>query len=96
MGSGAFLVATCRFLAGLLVQAWDNGDPYRAPTDSSQDKDTVARRLIAQNCLYGVDKNPFAVNLARLSLWLVTLSEHQPFTFVDHALKCGDSLVGSP
>lgn len=94
MGSGAFLVATCRFLAGLLVQAWDNGDSYRAPTDSSQDKDTVARRLIAQNCLYGVDKNPFAVNLARLSLWLVTLSEHQPFTFVDHALKCGDSLVG--
>jgi hypothetical protein len=53
-----------------------------------------ARRLIAQGCLYGVDKNPFAVNLARLSLWLVTLSKHLPFTFVDHALKEGDSLVG--
>ena len=49
---------------------------------------------MAQRCLYGVDKNPFAVNLARLSLWLVTLSKHLPFTFVDHALKQGDSLVG--
>ena len=41
-----------------------------------------------------MDKNPFAVNLAKLSLWLVTLSKELPFTFVDHALKCGDSLVG--
>jgi very-short-patch-repair endonuclease len=53
-----------------------------------------ARRLVAQRCLYGVDKNPFAVNLARLSLWLVTLAKDLPFTFLDHALKCGDSLVG--
>ncbi len=53
-----------------------------------------ARRLVAQRCLYGVDKNPFAVNLAKLSLWLVTLAKDLPFTFVDHALKCGDSLVG--
>ena len=49
---------------------------------------------MAQRCLYGVDKNPFAVSLAKLSLWLVTLSQDLPFTFVDHALKCGDSLVG--
>lgn len=49
---------------------------------------------IAQSCLYGVDKNPFAVNLARLSLWLVGLSKDAPFTFVDHALQCGDSLMG--
>jgi hypothetical protein len=94
MGSGAFLVAVCRFLAGWLVKAWDEGDGYKAPAESSIDKDIYARRLIAQSCLYGVDKNPFAVNLAKLSLWLVTLSENQPFTFVDHALKCGDSLVG--
>jgi hypothetical protein len=94
MGSGAFLVAVCRFLAGWLVKAWDEGDAYKEPADSAIDKDIYARRLIAQCCLYGVDKNPFAVNLAKLSLWLVTLSENQPFTFVDHALKCGDSLVG--
>ncbi|WP_228059769.1 Eco57I restriction-modification methylase domain-containing protein [Plectonema radiosum] len=54
----------------------------------------LARRLVAQRCLYGVDKNPFAVNLAKLSLWLVTLAKDYPFTFLDHALKCGDSLVG--
>ncbi len=93
MGSGAFLVAVCRFLAGWLVQAWER-DGYPDEFRQEWDKDTVARRLVAQRCLYGVDKNPFAVNLAKLSLWLVTLSENQPFTFVDHALKCGDSLVG--
>jgi hypothetical protein len=93
MGSGAFLVAVCRYLAGWLVQAWER-DGYPEGFRQEWDKDTVARRLIAQRCLYGVDKNPFAVNLAKLSLWLVTLSEHLPFTFVDHALKCGDSLVG--
>jgi len=93
MGSGAFLVAVCRFLAGWLVQAWER-DGYPDDFRQEWDKDTVARRLVAQRCLYGVDKNPFAVNLAKLSLWLVTLSENQPFTFVDHALKCGDSLVG--
>ena len=93
MGSGAFLVAVCRYLAGWLVQAWER-DGYPEGFRQEWDKDIVARRLIAQRCLYGVDKNPFAVNLAKLSLWLVTLSEHLPFTFVDHALKCGDSLVG--
>jgi hypothetical protein len=93
MGSGAFLVAVCRFLAVWLVQAWER-DGYPEGFRQEWDKDTVARRLISQSCLYGVDKNPFAVNLAKLSLWLVTLSKEQPFTFVDHALKCGDSLVG--
>ena len=49
---------------------------------------------MAQRCLYGVDKNPMAVDLAKLSLWLATLAKDHPFTFLDHALKCGDSLVG--
>jgi|LakMenEpi03Aug12_release.lakeMendotaPanAssembly.Ray.scaffolds.fasta_scaffold01804_18 hypothetical protein len=93
MGSGAFLVAVCRFLAGWLVEAWER-DGYPDDFREEWDKDIVARRRIAQSCLYGVDKNPFAVNLAKLSLWLVTLSKELPFTFVDHALKCGDSLVG--
>ncbi len=53
-----------------------------------------ARRLVAQRCLYGVDKNPFAVDLAKLSLWLETLARDLPFTFLDHALRWGDSLVG--
>ena len=49
---------------------------------------------MAQRCLYGVDKNRFAVNLAKLSLWLVTMARDHAFTFIDHALKHGDSLVG--
>jgi hypothetical protein len=54
-----------------------------------------AKRLIAEWCLYGVDKNPLAVEMAKLSLWLETLQKDRPFTFVDYALRCGDSLVGA-
>jgi hypothetical protein len=53
-----------------------------------------ARRLIAQQCLYGVDKNMLAVEMAKLSLWLLTLEQNRAFTFLDHAIKCGDSLLG--
>ena len=54
----------------------------------------MARRMVAQRCLYGVDRNPVAVDLAKLSLWLVTLARDHPLTFLDHALRHGDSLVG--
>ena len=53
-----------------------------------------ARRIVAQRCLYGVDKNPLAVEMAKLSLWLLTLAKDKPFTFLDHAIRRGDSLVG--
>jgi hypothetical protein len=94
MGSGAFLVAVCRLLADLLVRAWHAHTA--APKDIPPDEDELlhARRIVAQRCLYGVDKNPMAVDLAKLSLWLATLAKDHPFTFLDHALKCGDSLVG--
>lgn len=93
MGSGAFLVEACRQLAEELVAAWDReGRLQEIPSD--EEPLLHARRLVAQRCLYGVDKNPFAVNLAKLSLWLVTLAKAHPFTFLDHALKTGDSLVG--
>ncbi|MDZ8084315.1 MAG: DNA methyltransferase [Nostoc sp. DedQUE12b] len=126
MGSGAFLVETCRQLAEKVVEAWEREENdtrlgisdrnQNAIIDSDRNQNTIidndrnqnatisnsgkeeplliARRLVAQRCLYGVDKNPFAVNLAKLSLWLVTLAKDLPFTFLDHALKCGDSLVG--
>jgi hypothetical protein len=55
----------------------------------------LARRLVADRCLYGVDKNPLAVEMAKLSLWLITLDKGRPFTFLDHALKHGDSLIGA-
>ena len=54
----------------------------------------IARRLVADRCLYGVDINPMAVEMAKLSIWLITVDKSRPFTFLDHALKCGDSLVG--
>jgi hypothetical protein len=93
MGSGAFLVEVCRQLGEALVRSWDtHGSPADMPADD--EPLLYARRLVAEHCLYGVDKNPFAVNLAKLSLWLVTLARHHTFSFVDHALKSGDSLVG--
>lgn len=93
MGSGAFLVEACRQLAEVLVKAWyaHNCLPEIPP---DEDDLLCAKRLVAQRCLYGVDKNPMAVNLAKLSLWLATLARDHAFTFVDHALRCGDSLVG--
>ena len=59
-----------------------------------QERVLYARRLVAERCLYGVDKNPLAVEMAKLSLWLLTLAKDKPFTFLDHAIRCGDSLVG--
>jgi hypothetical protein len=94
MGSGAFLVETCRHLAEALVAAWTRSGELSALTETWSDPLLHAHRLVAQRCLYGVDKNPAAVELAKLSLWLVTLSRELPFTFVDHALRHGDSLVG--
>jgi hypothetical protein len=95
MGSGAFLVESCRALAVRLVQAWGQ-HPDRKPKNIPPDEDEElhAKRLVAQRCLYGVDKNPLATDLAKLSLWLATLARDHEFTFLDHALKSGDSLVG--
>lgn len=55
----------------------------------------LAKRLVADRCIYGVDKNPLAVEIAKLSIWLTTMDKGRPFGFLDHALKCGDSLVGA-
>ena len=93
MGSGAFLVEACRQLADVLVDAWRAHDAV--PNIPPDETETIfARRLIAQRCLYGVDRNPVAVDLAKLSLWLITLARDHPLTFLDHALRHGDALVG--
>jgi hypothetical protein len=60
----------------------------------AEERAVVARRLVAERCLYGVDKNPLAVELAKLSLWLTTMSKGRPFGFLDHNLRSGDSLLG--
>jgi hypothetical protein len=113
MGSGAFLVQACRWLADRLVEAWsdmeaaggriDDEGCIRAADDTigfepllrdTEERAILARRLIAERCLYGVDKNPLAVELAKLSLWLTTLAKGRPFGFLDHNLRSGDSLLG--
>ena len=110
MGSGAFLVQACRYLGDRVVEAWaaaeaegkaiasDGGVTDFPPNDPmsavQEDRLCEARRLIAEKCLYGVDINPLAVELAKLSLWLVTASKGRPFGFLDHNLKAGDSLLG--
>jgi hypothetical protein len=94
MGSGAFLVEACRALGERLVKAWARWPETRPKIPEDEDDQLHARRLVAQRCLYGVDKNPRAVDLAKLSLWLATLARDHEFAFLDHALKCGDSLVG--
>lgn len=60
----------------------------------AEDRVLTARRLIAERCLYGVDMNPLAVELAKLSIWLITLAKGRPFGFLDHNLRRGDSLLG--
>lgn len=93
MGSGAFLVEACRYLGDALVESWRAHDA-RPEIPPDEDEVVFARRLVAQRCLYGVDRNPVAVDLAKMSLWLVTLARDHALTFVDHALRHGDSLVG--
>ena len=93
MGSGAFLVQACRHLGDALMKAWHaHNDVPVLPPD--EEEALHAQRIVAQRCLYGVDKNPMAVDLAKLSLWLATLAKDHPFTFLDHSLRHGDSLVG--
>ncbi|MBE8232807.1 MAG: hypothetical protein HAW67_03665 [Endozoicomonadaceae bacterium] len=110
MGSGAFLVQVCRWLAERVCESWliaeQSGDFITTKgittTDDAQklipidaeERLIVAKRLISEQCLYGVDINPLAVELAKLSIWLVTLSKDRPFGFLDHNLKSGDSLLG--
>jgi len=95
-GSGAFLVEACRQLGARLVDAWDRWPAQRLTIPADEDALLHAKRLVAQHCLRGVDRNPLALDLAKLSLWLETLASAHEFTFLDHVLRSGDSLVGLP
>ena len=94
MGSGAFLVAACRYLAAAYARALvDEG--RCAETDLDERERANIRRLVAERCLAGVDANPVAVQLARLSIWLTTLAAGKPLGFLDHRLRVGNSLLGA-
>ncbi|HEY8706410.1 MAG TPA: hypothetical protein VIM34_00260, partial [Burkholderiaceae bacterium] len=65
-----------------------------AVTDAQLDDRHIVRRMILKKTLFGVDKNPMAVELAKTALWLHTFTVGAPLSFLDHHLKCGDSLHG--
>jgi hypothetical protein len=94
MGSGAFLVAACRYLASA-YEAAVLREAGRVSDDVDERERADFRRMVAQRCLFGVDINPMAVQLGRLSLWLATLAADRPLTFLDHRLRSGNSLVGA-
>lgn len=93
MGSGALLASTLRYLVRAVEAAWvreGRGGPLDVPRE---ERDTLPRR-IAEQCLYGIDVNARAVQVARLSLWLLSLAPDRPLTWLDAHLRTGDSLVG--
>jgi len=104
VGSGAILTAAGRYLADRLIESVVEHGPGGEGTFATRLSDlacaapeeqvVLARREIVDHCLYGVDKNPVAAEMAKLSLWLTTMARERPFTFLDHAIQVGDSLLG--
>ena len=77
------------------MRARDRCATTRCRRDADEDPLVVeARRQVIEHCLYGVDINPMAVEMAKLSLWLVSMDPQRPFTFLDDRLVAGDSLLG--
>ncbi|MCF8604010.1 SAM-dependent DNA methyltransferase [Gordonia sp. HY442] len=94
-GSGAFLVAAARFLSERLVEAWISEgmlDEF-ASVDAEELRRRALREVIARS-LYGADINPMAIEMCKLSLWLVSMDKTKPFSFVDDKIFCGNSLLG--
>ncbi|MFJ5228852.1 Eco57I restriction-modification methylase domain-containing protein [Kitasatospora sp. NPDC088391] len=90
-GSGAFLVAAARYLADRLVEAWRRQrENYGTPHETR----IHAIRTVVATCLYGADINSMAVEMCKLSLWLVSLDPKLPFSFVDDKVLHGNALLG--
>lgn len=87
-GSGHFLIAAAHRLAKRLA-AIRSGEEEPAPSDTNR-----ALREVIGNCIYGVDLNPMAVELCKVSLWMEALEPGKPLTFLDHHIQCGNSLLG--
>lgn len=87
-GSGHFLLAAARRIAKELARI-RTGEDEPAP-----ERVREAVRDVISHCIYGVDRNPLAVDLCRVALWLESHSADKPLTFLDHRIRCGDSLIG--
>ena len=94
MGSGHFLIRACQYLAEEIATNPFTRDPVAERLEGDEPTITHWKRRVAENCLYGVDVNPMAVELAKLALWLETVAADAPLTFLDHHLQWGDSLIG--
>ena len=94
-GSGAFLVAAARFLAKRVTEAWtEEGMLSKVELANPSQAEERAIREVVARCIYGADINPMAVEMCKLSLWLVSLDKSKPFSFVDDKIFCGNSLLG--
>lgn len=95
MGSGHFLLRACQYLAEEIATNPNTGDAEADQLRGDEPILTFWKRRVVERCLYGVELNPMAVELAKLALWLETVSVSQPLTFLDHHLRHGNSLVGA-
>ena len=94
MGSGHFLVDAATRMAGLVVALLAEVPTIERMTLPFAGAPNEWRRRITRACIYGVDLNPLAVNLAKLALWLNCFAGEHKLTFLDHHVRCGNSLVG--
>jgi hypothetical protein len=95
MGSGHFLLSACQYLAEEIATHPFSADSH-APDDNPDGSSLVYwKRQVVEHCLFGVDQNPLAVELAKLALWLDTVATDKPLTYLDHHLRVGNSLVGA-
>jgi len=90
MGSGHFLVSACDYIARRIAE-------LEADLTGEETEEAVQtiKRTVAERSLYGVDLNPLATELAKLSLWLHTVAKGKPLSFLDHHLRTGNSLIGT-
>ena len=86
-GSGHFLLAAARRAAVRIAR-------HRAPGAPSQEAFQHALREVVSNCIFGVDRNPMAVELCKVALWIEALEPGKPLSFLDARIRCGDSLIG--
>lgn len=94
MGSGHFLVAASNLMADFVAGLFARIEPLPGYVSAHTGAPNHWRRLITRHCLYGADLNPLAVNLAKLALWLNCFARDHKLTFLDHHLRCGNSLIG--
>ena len=91
MGSGHFLVNATNLISNFATEILNEiGIQGSLETGTG-----YWRRWVVENCIYGVDLNPLAVELAKLSLWILSMAKNHPLSFLNHHLKCGNSLVGT-